>query len=37
VNGYALIAGQVPAAAAGTRVFHLVLGAIFVLGLRRAT
>ena len=36
-NGYELIAGLVPLTTVGGLVFHLVLGAIFVLAMRRAS
>jgi hypothetical protein len=37
VNGYEIAAAQLPAAAAGGLVIHLVLGAIIILAMRRAT
>ena len=36
VNGYELVAGILPSSAAGGEVIHIVLGAIFLLGLLRA-
>ena len=36
VNGYELAVGQLPSNAAGGEIIHVVLGAIFVLGLLRA-
>ena len=36
VNGYELLIGQLPSAAAGGEVIHVILGIIFALALRRA-
>jgi hypothetical protein len=36
VNGYEILANQLPAAAAGGLLIHLVIGALFVLAMRRA-
>jgi hypothetical protein len=36
VNGYEILSGTLPAQAAGGIVLHIVLGAVFVLAMRRA-
>jgi hypothetical protein len=36
VNGYEIISAALPAQAAGGIVLHLVLGAVFVLAMRRS-